>query len=602
MSWLLSKVTGGLIGGGSAKAAAQKTSRDDEDDREVDEEDENKEEEDASDCPIDYSTLSFPSHDELCRASITFSRWSPDAPLSIKSRHALLLLLRVRDTFDSELRVYLTADKPALVQPLTGALWFEVRRHEHALLFSVVQGAQRLVFHCRFHDAKEETAVALQWSVAVWEHAQQDSFTKSVKQEAWVNPMMEEHHEPSSSYTPSATEELTFMEDDDDAAASSRDGDDKEDEEEDEEPEVVARQATPIRGFKTTRPRALRSATRSSGGANDKLAVGIAVNKAFVGRGDVIGVFNHDERGQLNFQTSIGSLHDTHGRTLLPSQMLLHENDRKMILVDGANKAYEMDIERGVVVQEFKPMAGADFAVRSVGHASKYAERTDEALVLGVNKNTVFSLDSRAHGAVAHKHQYATPLGMNSVVASGSGAVATGSEKGEIRLYNDINKVAKTRLPGLGDAIIGLDTTEDGRWILATTRYYLLLISTAIAGDSKDGWSKSMTASAAPPIKLQLSPADMLKYNITALSFTTAHFNTGEGADVEEWIITSAGPYIVTWNFRKIRIDPTKYKYVYDIKRLTQDVVADQFLYNHKDAVVVTTANNVFTERKGKRL
>ena len=41
-------------------------------------------------------------------------------------------------------------------------------------------------------------------------------------------------------------------------------------------------------------------------------------------------------------------------------------------------------------------------------------------------------------------------------------------------------------------------------------------------------------------------------------------------------------------------------KYHYNIKQLPTNVVADQFLYGHKDAVVVTTANNVFTERKGK--
>ena len=399
--------------------------------------------------------------------------------------------------------------------------------------------------------------------------------------------MEAEYHEPSESYSASNDEDTAFMEDDED--------------EEDEEPEVSARLATPIRGFKTTRPRTLKAPAPEEAG-NDKLAVGIALNRAFVGRGDAIGVFSHDDRGKLNFQTTISGLKDSTGASLLPSQMLLHEQDRKMILVDGDNRAYEMDIERGKVVQEFQPVKDADFAVRSVGHVSKYAERTDEPLVLGVNRSTVFSMDSRAHGQIAQKHQYASALGMNSVVSNGVGAVATGSEKGEIRLYNDISKVAKTRLPGLGDPIIGLDTTEDGKWLLATTRYYLLLISTVIANDAKSGWTKSMTSSASPPIKLQLSPADMLKYNITALSFTTAHFNTGAGHDVEEWIITSAGPYIVTWNFKKIRIDPQRFKYLYDIKTVGQDVVADQFLYNHKDAVVVTTAHNVFTERKGKAL
>ena len=591
MSWLLSKVTGGLLGGGGAPKTPEKadTKYDDPEDDEHEPEPE-PEPSTSVDAPVDYSSLSFSTHDELCRASISFSRWMGEGlPLSVKSRHALLVLLRQPRSFNSELRVYLSAAEPVLVTPVTGELWYDVVKAQHALMFGVVQSSQRLFFHCHFHDVEEERTALLNLSVAVWEHAQQDSFTKSVKQTKWVDPMEEEYHEPASlSSVDSASEQLSFMEDD------------PQEEDEEDEPEVNARHATPIRGFRTSRPRTLQSASKADGAHNDKLAVGIAVNRAFVGRGDMIGVFSHDDAGKLEFQTTLAELKDTKGQRLLPSQMLLHEKDRKMILVDGNNRAYEMDIERGKVVQEFQPVKDADFAVRSVGHLTKYAERTDEPLVLGVNKSSVFSLDSRAHGQVAKQYQYSSAIGMNSVVANGEGAVATGSEKGEIRLYNDLNKQAKTRLPGLGDAIIGLDTTEDGRWLLATTRYYLLLISTVIANDAKDGWSKSMTNHASPPIKLQLSPADMAKHNITALSFTTAHFNTGEGHSVEEWIVTSAGQHLITWNFRLIKADPTKYKYRYDIKRLTQEVVADQFLYNHKDAVVVTTANNVFTERKGK--
>ena len=94
--------------------------------------------------------------------------------------------------------------------------------------------------------------------------------------------------------------------------------------------------------------------------------------------------------------------------------------------------------------------------------------------------------------------------------------------------------------------------------ILATTRYYLLLLSTVISGDAKDGWNKSMTSSAKPPIKLQLSPVDLQKYNVTNLAFTAAHFNTGDNI-TEEWIITSVGPYIITWNFKRIKTDPDKW-------------------------------------------
>jgi hypothetical protein len=43
---------------------------------------------------------------------------------------------------------------------------------------------------------------------------------------------------------------------------------------------------------------------------------------------------------------------------------------------------------------------------------------------------------------------------------TGKGELAVASAKGEIRLYNKLSTRAKTMLPGLGDAIIGIDTTE----------------------------------------------------------------------------------------------------------------------------------------------
>ena len=464
MSWLLNKVTGGLLGS-SGSPSKQPQQNDDKYDDE-DEEDDNSQQPASTsapdaDEPQDYSSLAF-DEEELCRASITFSRYfAPNQPLSVKSNHALLVILRTPDTFDSTLHIYTSPARPVIVQPITGQLWYDVVRREHALLFGVKQGDAMHVFHCRFHDTEAEKTVALHLSVAVWEHAQQDSFNKSVKQTRWVDPMEDTYHEPSDSYKHSPDDDIDFMDETDDKQ------DDDEDDEDSGEAEVRARLSTPIRGFKTTRPRTMKTPSSLPAGANDKLAVGIAVPRAFVGRGDMIGVFKHDAAGKLDFVTSIGDLKSKKGETLKPTQMLLHEGDRKMMLLDAndPNRVYEMDIERGKIVQEFQPVEDADFAVRSVGHTSKYAERTGEQLILGVNKNSVFSLDPRQHGnKLAQKHTYSTAMGMNSIVANGAGNVATGSEKGEIRLYNDIDKIAKTRLPGLGDAIIGLDTTEDGKW------------------------------------------------------------------------------------------------------------------------------------------
>ena len=62
---------------------------------------------------------------------------------------------------------------------------------------------------------------------------------------------------------------------------------------------------------------------------------------------------------------------------------------------------------------------------------------------------------------------------------AGDGYIAIGSEDGCIRLYgvNSLNK-AVTTIKGLGGPITAIDVTYDGKWVLATTKNYLMVVKT----------------------------------------------------------------------------------------------------------------------------
>ncbi len=175
-----------------------------------------------------------------------------------------------------------------------------------------------------------------------------------------------------------------------------------------------------------------------------------------------------------------------------------------------------------------------------------------------MNKNQVFSLDPRLSGKnkIAQNQTYAKAPNLSCVGANGSGHVATGDLKGEIRMFSEISKRAKTLLPGLGDPVIGIDVTEDGNYILATTSAYLLLIPTLLS-NGKTGFQTGMGQEKPVPIKLQLTPQDLVRYDIKSVSFTAAHFNTGANI-TEEWIVTATGPYIITWNLKRVIRGHTK--------------------------------------------
>ena len=114
-------------------------------------------------------------------------------------------------------------------------------------------------------------------------------------------------------------------------------------------------------------------------------------------------------------------------------------------------------------------------------------------------------------------------------------------------MFNQVGKRASTHLPGLGDPIIGLDTTESGKYILATCETYLMVIDTQPDTTGPTSYQKSVKSK---PIRLALKPQHIAWMN-TPVSFTPAHFNTGTSE--EKLIITSTGPYVITWNFRQVK-------------------------------------------------
>lgn len=191
---------------------------------------------------------------------------------------------------------------------------------------------------------------------------------------------------------------------------------------------------------------------------------------------------------------------------------------------------------------------------------------------------------------------YAGKTGFAAAATTDKGYIAVASNSGEIRLFDRIGINAKAVLPSIGDPIIGLDVSADGRWVLGTTKTYILLIDSLHAGgkdEGKVGFQARFLGDSKPrPRKLQIKPEHSQQFQHETgkpLSFTTARFNTGEGKE-ESTIVTSTGPYIVTWSLKKLlrgTRDP------YSIKRYDEDIMADNFRYGSDKNIVVALPNEV---------
>ncbi|KAI1340711.1 VID27 cytoplasmic protein [Xylariaceae sp. FL0016] len=342
------------------------------------------------------------------------------------------------------------------------------------------------------------------------------------------------------------------------------------------------------------------------GNVNSGLAVGYKYDRSFVVRGSKIGVFKHTPNNNLEFSTNISKVETPGGQLFSPKKVMLHNEDRNMILQNETdpNKLYRMDLEYGKVVDEWN--VHDDIPVVTFAPENKFAQMTHEPTFLGASNNALFRIDPRLAGTKlvdSQLKQYASKNDFSAMSTTEKGYVAVASNKGDIRLFDRLGINAKTHIPALGEPILGLDVSADGRWVLGTCRTYLLLIDAmqkSGKNEGKLGFEKSFASDAKPqPRRLALTPEHVAQfYHETGkgVSFTPARFDTSQSGE-ETSVITATGPYIIDWNLQKI-LRGAKAPYI--IKRYTEDVRADDFKFGTDQNVIVALPNEVNMVGKGK--
>nr|POE47921.1 vacuolar import and degradation protein 27 [Quercus suber] len=421
---------------------------------------------------------------------------------------------------------------------------------------------------------------------ALWEHAHETSWLKAV-------------NDNDRDYVLDAFNNLVLDEDplrDDVREAEAAEEDEEEDEYEDAEEGSHHRRTD----YDEDEEDDVEEEEEKDGYVNNQLAVGAKTDRSFVVRGDRIGVFKHTADNQLEFSTTINKMMTPKGKALAPTKVMLHAGDRNMVLQSGTdpNSLFRMDMETGKVVDEWK--VHDDIPVNIFTPGSKFAQKTDEQTFLGLSGNALYRIDPRLSGSKlvdSELKQYASKNDFSAAATTEKGYIAVASNKGDIRMFDRLGINAKTALPALGDPIIGLDVSADGRWVLATTRTYLLLIDNTHKEDSKWagklGFEKAFAKDDKPaPRRLGLTPSHVAQFQHETkapLSFTPAKFNVGEHKD-ETTIVTATGPFVVTWSLKKVqegRKDP------YQIKRYTEEIKADNFKFGSDKNIIVALPQNV---------
>ncbi|KAJ6236836.1 vacuolar import and degradation protein [Anaeramoeba flamelloides] len=332
---------------------------------------------------------------------------------------------------------------------------------------------------------------------------------------------------------------------------------------------------------------------------NKHLAVGTNSDRSFVLRGNRMGVFKHGGN-TAEYLHTIQGISDLEGNDFVPSKLMLHQQDTSALFLNpkAQNTVFKMDIERGEVVESY--LGNKDIPINTIFPETKVSQTTNSIMFGGLNPNSIFLIDPRLSKnkiVETQKFQYkpTTRANLSSICTTKDGCIGTGSKTGEIRLFSEINKRAKTLLPGFGDPISAMDVTEDGKWVLATCKDYLLVVNTDL-GNGKNGFKVRLGKKKPRPTRLQLEKHHLLLFK-GKVNFTAAHFNTGKGG--EKSIVTSTGNFVITWNFAKVKNGILNR---YEIKKFSDRVVRDDFVHNTDQAVVVALPNGVHLKKKKSRI
>lgn len=260
------------------------------------------------------------------------------------------------------------------------------------------------------------------------------------------------------------------------------------------------------------------------------------------------------------------------GEALTPSRAMLMGRESQLAMLTPSRKSSLMqaDIETGRVVREWNfQKDGVDIPMEDIVGDTKAAQLEARQTFLGLGTNRLVRWDLRdPTGAVqespvaqyAGGRDYARNTNFTCLATSGDGYVAVGSRDGRVRLYSEGSlSQAKTSVPSLGAPVTAIDVTFDGRWVVATTDRYLMVLKTSYRPDGEEGgpelcgFTSRMGARAPAPRLLRLRPEDALRTGGAA--FQKAHFTwVTERGRQERWVVASCGAFTVRWNLRSVKI------------------------------------------------
>ena len=122
--------------------------------------------------------------------------------------------------------------------------------------------------------------------------------------------------------------------------------------------------------------------------------------------------------------------------------------------------------------------------------------------------------------------------------------------------------------------------------------------------NGKTGFEHRMGKEKPNPKKLSIHCKDLAKHNIKSIDFTPARFNNfSNSAGSHTSIVATTGPFLITWNFKKVQKGQLR---SYDIQKIAQGpagqkLVDGQFQFNNDERILVTQPKGVGVQTRSRK-
>ena len=279
---------------------------------------------------------------------------------------------------------------------------------------------------------------------------------------------------------------------------------------------------------------------------------------------------NNDDNKLINISSisPIKTIKDNkYSQDSIISKAKMFNKDNEILFQDSKNKnkIYQYDLNKENIIEEWDCSTNENIFnidnnniynnnenMIDFTYPKKLDQINGKNEMIGINSNNIFLLDERVNrnNKIVDIKKFEINPNFKCITTTGYGGIATGSENGDIRLFNNIGN-AKTLITGFNNPIRYLDSSIDGKYILATCDKYIMVINTDNENNT-NGYNTCLGRIKIKPLILKLSQNDLIKYKLDKENFTPAKFNNNTNCK-EMMIISSLGQYVILWNFKQVQ-------------------------------------------------